>query len=58
MSVLGGMQVVELGGGIAPSLAARFLRGYGASVTRVEVAGLDRPVALTDENEVLTVAFP
>ena len=56
MSVLEGMQVVELGGGIAPSLAARFLRGYGASVTRVEVAGLDRPVALTDDQRTYLLA--
>lgn len=45
--VLDDLRVLELGGGVASSMAARFLHGYGASVTRFEPLELGRPMELT-----------
>ena len=44
--VLENLTVLELGGGVAAAMTARFLHGYGARVTRFEPSDLSRAIEL------------
>ena len=50
--VLDDLQVLELGGGVAAAMAARFLHGYGARVTRFEPNDVVHPVGLTPSQRI------
>jgi crotonobetainyl-CoA:carnitine CoA-transferase CaiB-like acyl-CoA transferase len=50
--VLDDLHVLELGGGIAAAVAARFLHGYGAHVTRFEPIEVVPPVRLTPSQRI------
>ncbi len=41
------IKVLELGGGVASAMTARFLHGYGAHVTRFELNDYQRPLVLS-----------
>ena len=50
--VLNDLHVLELGGGVAAAMTARFLHGYGASVTRFEPTDLVDSLRLTQSQRI------
>ncbi len=50
--VLNDLRVLELGGGVSTAIAARFLHGYGARVTRFEQNDLVHPNQLTPSQRI------
>ena len=49
--VFADIRVLELGGGVASAMTARFLHGYGAHVTRFEPTDYPRPLELTSSQK-------
>ena len=50
--VLDDLHVLELGGGLAAGMAARFLHGYGARVSRFEPTDVVHPIPLTPSQRI------